>query len=88
MLYVHDTFDPGLAVSQASHMDSDCSIDNCVTFINGPVLMALELKYKKKSSKFSIQWAKILYQNYVKYIEILSEFSKRQSYIIYRFRLA
>ena len=45
MLHLHDTLDPGLAVSQASHMDPDCSIDNCVTFINGPVLVTLKLKY-------------------------------------------
>lgn len=45
MLHLHDTLAPGLAVRHASHMDPDCSIDNCVTFINGPVLMALKLKY-------------------------------------------
>ena len=78
MLHVHDTFNPGLAVRQASHMDSDCSIDNCVTFINGPVLMTLKLKYNTLLTRnpignraISVSVDKNLYQNNIKYINIL-----------------
>lgn len=45
MLYMHDALDPGLTVSQASHMDPDFSINNRVTLVYGPILMTLKLKH-------------------------------------------
>ena len=45
MLHMHDALDPGLTVSQASHMDPDFSINNRVTLVYGPILMTLQLKH-------------------------------------------